>query len=158
MAHVSQEEGCQTRSTGIAGARGRIIVKIQLARAVRIAGNAQVVGITHVSPKLKGMLSFNLGPVVNELVLVLLLMKRAIALIDPERVPKKKIRSFRRANRKRWHGRGVNRVEIDSRNTRVFSRRCTQPAWRNIYAIAHIAETKVCKQGWAERVIETSSN
>src|SRR5204863_86737 len=56
----------------------------QLASAVAVTGNAQIQGIADVCTELNGVVADDAGPVVDELILVFALQKRAVATIDAQ--------------------------------------------------------------------------
>jgi len=51
---------------------------------VNVARDTKVVGVADIRSELEGMVSADFGPVVNKLVLMLALEKRAVALIRTE--------------------------------------------------------------------------
>src|SRR4030081_490604 len=81
-----------------------VVVEIKLAGSVRVAGHAQVIRVTKVRAEFDRVLPAEIGPIVHELILVFLFIKRAIALIHVKRVTKKELISpARLLNRKGWH-------------------------------------------------------
>src|SRR5437667_2325941 len=90
------------RSTSY-GPLSSVVVEIELAGAVRIAGHTQIVSVPNVGTEFYGVLAANVRPVVHELILVLLLGEGAVALIDVQRIAKKELRGSGLLNGKGRH-------------------------------------------------------
>ena len=119
-----------------------VVVEIELAGAVRITGHAQVVSIANVSAKFDGVLAADVRPIVYELILMLLLGERTVALIYVQGIAKKELRSSGLLNRKGRHcGRGA--VRVNTRDAGVLGRCRAEAPGTDIHPVPHVAETYI---------------
>ena len=93
-----------------------------------VAGHAQVVGEADIGAELEAVIALDFGPVVHELVLVLILEERAVARVLSQVVSETKIAGARHADSESRHSCGVRCVNVQSRDSRIFGRRGTQAA------------------------------
>ena len=70
--HVAQQERGQTGTAAVGSLRAGGI-EVELPGAVLVAGDAQVVGAADVGAELEGVIALDLGPVVDELILIFIL-------------------------------------------------------------------------------------
>src|SRR6266403_5916700 len=120
-----------------------VVVEVELASAMRIAGYAQVVSIANVSAKFDGVLAANVRPIVYELILMFLLGERAVALIHVQRIAKKELRGSGLLNGEGRH-RGSGTVYVNAWNTGILGRCRAEAPGTDIHPVSHVAETYIC--------------
>ena len=114
--HLAEQERCQAEAAAVRTLRGGR-VEGELAGAVRVAGHAQVLLVAPVDAELERVVADDVGGVADPLEFVLLLVQRAVAAIDAQRVAEVEtagavqgeVRACRRCSRCRGSGRGCRR-------------------------------------------------
>src|SRR5207253_9021219 len=101
--------------------RSRDRVEGRLARAVRRARHAQILRITQVAAELERVVPEGVRDVADPLVLVLLLVERAIAGVDAQRIPERK--ATRAIQGEGGHAGGVVVIDVQARNAGILGRR-----------------------------------
>src|SRR5689334_13759736 len=95
VGRISDKEGAQRRSGAcLPGSQSiglrvacRVIVERYLTRPMRVASDALLQAPAQVCPPLQSMIAELLGPIVHDLEVVFGFFQRAVALIDPQRIP-----------------------------------------------------------------------
>src|SRR5215472_6944748 len=81
VAGQTEQKSSQPRPTVLCWPLRSVVVEIELAGTVRIAGHTQVVRVANVRTELNTVLSADVRPVIHELVLMFAFRQWAIALI-----------------------------------------------------------------------------
>ena len=121
---------------------GSVIVEIELAGAVRIAGHAQVIRIADVCTEFNAVLAAHVRPIIHKLVLMFLLDEGAVALVHVQGVAKKELRSSGLLDGERRHSRG-NRVQVNTWYASVCGGCCAKAPGAHIHPVAHVAEADI---------------
>src|SRR4029077_7483511 len=85
--NLSQQERCKVQ-TAIPAVRCSLGTEVVFSRAVVVAGDAQVHGVTDVATELNLVIAFQLGPIVDELELLFAFGERTIATCHTQAVSK----------------------------------------------------------------------
>src|SRR5262249_37835823 len=147
--HLAQQERGQREAAaelrftvfyaGLPRSRGRF--EGQLARTVRIARDAQILRISQVAAELEGMIPEGVRDVADPLELVLLLVQRAIAGVDAQRIPERKASSA--VQSEGGHAGSIEVIKVQARNAGVLGGRSPQPVRIDKDPIAEEAEAEV---------------
>ena len=127
----------------------------QLASAVPVAGNAQVLGIPNVSAKFQSVVAPDVGPVIHPLPLLLFFIERTIALVVTQRVTEVKAPSA--VDKERRHSRS-NRVEIQAGDARVLGRSRAQAVRVHEHTVTVEPETEVRQPGGIECIVKAAGD
>src|SRR4051812_39554153 len=101
---------------------------------MRIAGHAEVLPVAPIETELERVIAKRVGGVTDPLEFVLLLVERAVALIDGKGVTK--VKAAGAAQRESRHARGVIGIEVQAGDARVFRRRCAKSVRVDEHAVA----------------------
>src|ERR1700730_5129121 len=123
-----------------------------------IARHAQVIGVTDVGAKLELVIALDLGPVAHELVLVFTLEKRAIARVLYQRVAEMEVARARHADRESRHSCRIRRVNVQSRDSRIFGGCGTQATRCYLHMITQVPETEVGQKSRTKRIVEATGD
>ena len=126
---------------------------------MRVAWYAQVVGVANIRPELELMVPVDVGPVIHELVLMLLLGQRAVAVafgVEAQCVPERKQTPVGPAHTEIWHSRSVEIVQIQAGDTGVAGRVRTEPPWQDVDPVTEVAKAEVGQGAGTQRVVKAS--
>ena len=99
--------------------------------------------MTHVRAELQRMVPKRVRYISNPLELVFLLVERAIALINLQRIPELKRGASQLIDGDSRHPRGIGVIEVQSRYSSIFGGRGSQPVGIHEYSVAEESETEI---------------
>src|SRR6185436_18901014 len=135
------------------GRRDRI--KRQLAGPVRIARHSQILVKTEIGAELERVIPKRVCNITDPLILVLLLIKRAVALVDPKRVSKRK--GSCAIQNEGGHAGSIIVIQVQARNACIPRRRGAQPVRVHKYPIPEEPKTEIGEPVRTNHVIGSSS-
>ena len=126
-----------------------------------VAGDAEIVGATHIDAGLDRMVARDLGDVGDHLKLLLVLIKRTVAAADAVSQPRSKRDAAAvavAANEKRGQTRRERVVEIQPWNPGVGCGCRSEVGWEHVDAVVEPAESEVGQERCRQRVVDPVGN
>ena len=150
---VADQERSQTGAAAARPLRARR-VEVELARAVPVARHAQVEGAADIGSELERVVAADLGPVVDELILILVLNERAVAAVDTQGVTELEQAAAVTVDEKCGQAGVEILVDVHARNACLLRWRGADAVGLAKHLVAEPTEAEVREKRGAQVVVE----
>ena len=151
--HVAQQESRQSGAAARRSLRARSVER-QLSRAMLIARHAKIVSLADVGAELYRVAALNSRPVVHELNLFLVLIQRAVAAVDAQRIAELEEVIAVIVDEEGRHAARETVRQVQAGDTGVLGRRGVEAVRHHEHLITEEAEAEVREEVRAQHVIE----